>query len=142
MKNYFTKNECKKGIDTNILVYAFQNDNLELKIKSIELFKSEYIVISHFALIEFIHVMHTIYKIDKHATLKFIIEFLGLIRTNYCYMETYSLAHFIMKRYLVSLKDAIIIADAILNDCSILYSRDMQHNQIFEKKTRIINPFI
>ncbi|MDM1138517.1 MULTISPECIES: PIN domain-containing protein [Empedobacter] len=142
MKNYFIKEECKKAIDTNILVYAFQNDNLGLKNKSIDLFMNENLVVSHFVLIEFIHIIHTISKMDKRETLKLIIESLGIIRTNYCYMETYNLAYFIVKRYRISLKDSIIIADAILNDCSILYSRDMQHNQIFEKKIRIINPFI
>lgn len=57
MKNYFTEVECKKAIDTNILVYAFQNDNLGLKNKSIDLFMNENLVVSHFVLIEF----YTIY---------------------------------------------------------------------------------
>lgn len=141
MKDYLIEQNCKKAIDTNILDYAFRNDNLELKSKSINLFMNENIVVSHFVSIEFIHTTHTVSKIDKYDTLKFVIEFLGITNTNYYYLETYDFAHFIMKRYQIPLKDSIIIADAILNDCPILYSRDMQYNQLFEKKTRIINPF-
>lgn len=38
--------------------------------------------------------------------------------------------------------DSLIIATAIQSDCSILYSEDMQHDQVIEDKLRIINPFI
>lgn len=37
--------------------------------------------------------------------------------------------------------DSLVFATALLNDCRFLYSEDMQHNQIIENKTRIINPF-
>ncbi len=33
------------------------------------------------------------------------------------------------------------IASALKNNCSFLYSEDMQHNQIIENSLRIINPF-
>ena len=28
------------------------------------------------------------------------------------------------------------------NDCDILYSEDMQHNQVIDEKLKIINPFL
>ena len=37
--------------------------------------------------------------------------------------------------------DSLVFATALLNDCRFLYSEDMQHNQIIENKTRVINPF-
>ncbi len=45
-------------------------------------------------------------------------------------------------RYGYSYWDSLIIATALQNDCSILYSEDMQHNQLIEGKLRIINPLI
>ncbi len=38
--------------------------------------------------------------------------------------------------------DCLIIATALENHCTILYSEDMQHNQLIEDQLRIINPFI
>jgi predicted nucleic acid-binding protein len=45
-------------------------------------------------------------------------------------------------KYKYSFYDSLIIASALENDCSILYSEDMQHNQLIEKKLRIVNPFV
>ncbi|OHD14277.1 MAG: hypothetical protein A2086_09595 [Spirochaetes bacterium GWD1_27_9] len=48
----------------------------------------------------------------------------------------------ISKSYQLSYWDSLIIASALENDCSILYSEDMQHNQIVENKLKIVNPFL
>jgi predicted nucleic acid-binding protein len=45
-------------------------------------------------------------------------------------------------KYNYSYWDSLIIATALLSDCSIIYSEDMQHNQLVENKLRIINPFL
>lgn len=45
-------------------------------------------------------------------------------------------------RYGYSYWDSLIIATALQSDCSILYSEDMQHDQLFDSKLRIINPFV
>lgn len=37
--------------------------------------------------------------------------------------------------------DALIVAAALLADCDILYSEDMQHGQVFDGRLTIINPF-
>jgi len=37
--------------------------------------------------------------------------------------------------------DCLIIATALENNCTILYSEDMQHNQLIEDKLTILNPF-
>lgn len=38
--------------------------------------------------------------------------------------------------------DSLIVATALLSECVILYSEDMQHNQLIENKLRIVNPFL
>ncbi len=47
----------------------------------------------------------------------------------------------IKKRYRFSYWDSLIIASALENNCSILYSEDMQHSQVIEDNLKIINPF-
>ncbi|RLD65894.1 MAG: PIN domain nuclease [Bacteroidetes bacterium] len=47
----------------------------------------------------------------------------------------------IRKKYKISYWDSLIIASALQNNCTILYTEDMQHNQIIEDTLKIINPF-
>ena len=48
----------------------------------------------------------------------------------------------IAMRYQFSNWDSLIIASALLNDCSILYSEDLQHMQHIESNLQIVNPFL
>jgi predicted nucleic acid-binding protein len=45
-------------------------------------------------------------------------------------------------KYSYSYWDSLIIATALLNGCCIIYSEDMQHNQLIDKKLRIVSPFL
>ncbi|APB35038.1 Putative nucleic-acid-binding protein, contains pilt domain [Gloeomargarita lithophora Alchichica-D10] len=45
-------------------------------------------------------------------------------------------------RYGYSYWDSLIIATALQSNCNILYSEDMQHDQLIEGKLRIINPLL
>ena len=47
----------------------------------------------------------------------------------------------IKKKYGYSYYDSVIIASALQNNCTILYTEDMQHKQIIENTLEIINPF-
>ncbi len=45
-------------------------------------------------------------------------------------------------RYQYSFYDSLIVAAALENDCSMLYSEDLQHEQVIEGTLQIINPFV
>lgn len=45
-------------------------------------------------------------------------------------------------RYGYSYWDSLIISTALQSNCSVLYSEDMQHDQLIEGKLRIVNPFV
>lgn len=45
------------------------------------------------------------------------------------------------ERYGYSYFDSLMLASALEQGCSILYSEDMQHGQILEGGLRIIDPF-
>ena len=72
-------------------------------------------------------------------------EFIGLIRTK-CPIEKLSVAthdcgRAIAQRYGLSLYDAMIVAAALLAECTTLYSEDMQHGLLIEGSLTICNPF-
>ncbi len=50
---------------------------------------------------------------------------------NFCVIkkDSIKLAMDVKKKYKYSYWDSLIIASALENDCSILYTEDMQHNQ-------------
>lgn len=44
-------------------------------------------------------------------------------------------------RYQLSHWDSLIVAAAVLAGCETLYSEDFQHNQLFDDRLRVVNPF-
>ncbi|WP_407478173.1 PIN domain-containing protein [Elizabethkingia meningoseptica] len=132
----------KKAIDTNILIYAYQDGDLLIKKRAIEILNSSNIYLSNFAFCEFLFFLKKRIKLDKKIVLKFGKDLLEDLPLNQLNSETYFYAYVLLVKYDFQMNDSIIIADAILNDCNILYSRDMQHNQLIDNKLRIINPFL
>jgi predicted nucleic acid-binding protein len=47
----------------------------------------------------------------------------------------------IMKKFNYSYWDCLILASALENNCTILYTEDMQDGQTVEGKLKILNPF-
>ena len=47
----------------------------------------------------------------------------------------------IAERYGYSLYDSMIIAAALQADCRTLYSEDLQHGQVIDKRLTVTNPF-
>lgn len=45
-------------------------------------------------------------------------------------------------RYQLSHWDSLIVAAALLANCETLYSEDLQHEQVFEDRLRVVNPFV
>jgi predicted nucleic acid-binding protein len=72
-------------------------------------------------------------------------EVLGTIRT-VCVTHPLTVEHHdraseIAERYGFSFYDSVIVASALLAECNILYSEDLQHQQVIEKRLTVINPF-
>jgi len=44
-------------------------------------------------------------------------------------------------KYKLQFYDSMILATALENSCNIVFSEDMQHNQVIENQLTIINPF-
>ena len=137
-----TKNDeiLKYAIDTNILVYAYDNLDNEIVDIAIKLIKPEAQISNH-SFQEFLYLLHKKRKVEKKKTFKAGVDLLNIIHLTNVNKDTYRYAYRLMMKHNFQLSDSIIVADAILNECNILYSRDMQNGQIVDKKLKIINPF-
>ena len=57
-------------------------------------------------------------------------------------IEMHRSARNIARRYKLAIYDALIIAAALLDECDVLYSEDMQHGLIIDNRLTITNPFL
>ena len=127
-------------LDTNVLIYGFgkQDDDLKLIAKAII---SKCSIISLQVVNETVYVLHRKFKFSSFELDK-IIKFLKL---NFIISELniniLELTMMILAKYGFSFWDSMMVASALNNDCSILYSEDMQDKQIIEGRLQIINPF-
>jgi len=132
-------------IDTNIFVYSAVEDtiNLDKRNKAIELIqREEYeIIVSTQVINEFyaILIRNGISDTDIQERIFEIVE--NAVLTNVTF-KTIQYAWGIREQYKYSYWDSLIVASALENNCSILYTEDFQNGQIIEKKLKIINPFI
>jgi len=133
----------KVFIDTNIWVYAKFRSQEDTKHKHAKELLSEItsqIVVSTQVINEFYSVMMKNNVADLLVQ-KTINQLLPEVELQLISLNTIKKAWEIKLRYQYSIYDSLIIASAIEAGCNILYSEDMQHNQMIEDKLRIINPF-
>lgn len=138
-----TESNSKVFLDSNIWIYHFAQDSQQ-KSRAIAtiILESEEILISTQVLGELYNVF-TCKKIfaanDVQKIVERLIEDFNPIAIA---SEQVIKAIEILTRYGFSYWDSLIVATALLAGCSILYSEDMQHNQVIENTLKIINPFI
>jgi len=57
-------------------------------------------------------------------------------------VETVQQCFVIKERYGFSYWDSLILSAALLGGCSVVYSEDMQNDQVVNGKVKILNPFL
>ena len=137
-------------IDTNIYIYALvETPNEADKAKSITalslfetLLKSQTQVTSIQVLNELHSNLIRKFKLDD-ATVFNIIEknILPVTSIKSLNYQTYQSAYKLRENHHISYWDSLIVASALENNCTTLYSEDMQHQQKIENRVTIINPF-
>lgn len=131
----------KVFIDTNILIYFAIDKTDKNEIIKNKLNDYEYSFISTQVLNEF---NNTCFKktLLKSEEIEFAVkEFTTMFNVALLNIDTISGALNIKQKYGFSYYDSLIISTAIQNDCTILYSEDMQHLQKINDKLTITNPF-
>lgn len=129
-------------IDTNILIY-FISDDLKKKIKAKEiLFSEDEPVLSSQVINEFINacLIKNLLKLDKVISLS--TKFMDALEFSLVKETTIKKSLQIKKAYNYSYWDCLIIASALENNCSILYTEDMQDRHVIENRLKIVNPFV
>ena len=130
-------------IDTNLWVYLYAKSPETKHFKVIQLVETNFdnIIFSTQIIVEFYHVLTKKNFCSKEEAKDIIVE----ITTAFPVIEIDTAnvlkALDINNKTGYSYWDSLVFATALLNDCRFLYSEDMQHNQIIENKTRVINPF-
>ncbi|MFN6089807.1 MAG: PIN domain-containing protein [Cyclobacteriaceae bacterium] len=132
--------ELKVFIDSNIIVYLVDNRSKE-KIKKAQDFLSPDFFISTQVIAENVNVCLKKLHLNKETTFDFARRILNRFRILQITEATLLKSFEISIKYQLSSWDSIIIATAILNNCSIIYSEDMQDGLIVENSVTIINPF-
>ena len=130
----------KPTLDTNILIYAFGKQDDARKQVAIEII-SKCNIISLQVVNETIYVLQRKFKFPN-SELNKVVEF---IKQNFVISDlninTLDTTLKIAETYGFSFWDSMMVAAALNNHCSILYSEDLHHNQIIEGRLQIVNPF-
>ena len=127
-------------IDSNIIVYLVDNRSKE-KTKKAQDFLSPDFFISTQVIAENVNVCLKKLHLNKETTFDFARRVLNRFRILQITEATLLKNFEISIKYQLSSWDSIIIATAILNSCSIIYSEDMQDGLVVENSVTIINPF-
>ena len=131
----------KHFIDSNIFLYAFSTKDLK-KQEIASSIVNQSAIISTQVINEVSNNMLKKLHMSNSDIEEFIMD---------CY-EQYSVINFtknmfikaakLREQYLFSYYDSLIVSSALLGECDILYSEDMQHNLKVEKTLTIVNPFM
>ncbi len=130
-------------IDTNILVYAFIENNEarhDIAVRLIADLIGKEVFIS-------IQVMSEIYSalskngIEHDAIAKYLWELDDSMNIQPIEYGTIMKCLFLKKRYAYSYWDSLILASSLETGCTVVYSEDMQHGQLIENTLMIENPF-
>ena len=131
----------KFALDTNILIYSHDKSSIGKQNISRDLIIHSPVVCTQ-VVSEYISVLKHIMKISKTAVLHACMSNLKHCQIQTVDFATLQTAERLIHRYDFQLFDAIIVASALDIGCQILYSEDMQHQMIIDKRLSIINPFL
>jgi len=128
------------ALDTNILIYLEGNDAVKRNISE-ELLSFAPVIPSQ-AITEFLNVTRRLRNISKLQALNEAAELFADCEIAPIQNSSINLAIKLIEKYDFQLFDSLIVALALEADCEILYTEDMQHGLLVNKKLQIINPFL
>ena len=131
----------KTFIDTNVFIYAYSKTEPEKKNIALEILKSYDVIISTQVINEFIWVMNKKFSVQIEKLMDLSNKLFQKFKVVLIYETTIKKALDVTVDHKYSYWDSLIVASALENNCSILYTEDLQHGQVIEEKLKIINPF-
>lgn len=131
----------KYFLDTNILIYAYSNSEpRKADIANTLLFEDDSLI-SLQVINEFSNICLKKLLLQEKAVITAVMEIINSTCVVSFSLATQLQALQLCQQHSFSYYDALIVATALENNCAILYSEDMQNNQIVENQLRIVNPF-
>ncbi len=131
----------KIAVDTNIIIYSLNDSYPEKKKVALNII-CNLPYLSSQAFTESINICRRKLKYDKIKQMKVANFILDNCQFESVDPPTIRLSHELIVRYDFQYFDAIIVSSALQANCTILYTEDMQHQLLVEKRLRIINPFV
>ncbi len=128
-------------VDTNLLIYFISNEKKKkLRAKEI-IFSNQEAYISSQVISEFISVClsKNLLGVDEITSLAD--NFMETLRFSLIKESTINKAVKFKKYLDYSYWDSLVISSALENNCSILYTEDMQDGQVIDNSLTIMNPF-
>lgn len=129
-------------LDTNILVFAYSFTELEKQNIARQIIINSNSFISTQVLQELTNTLTRKFKFSYKDALKALTECADNNNVHTNTENTIVQACTIAERYGFSFYDSLIISAALECDCSTLYSEDLNHGQLIEKRLKIVNPFL
>ena len=133
-------NAKKIFFDTNTLLYLLSLDNKKADWVSKNL--QQHNVISVQVLNEFTTASLRKIKISNTELDEFLDLFTSTFQVRSLDMDTFETGLMVSRRYGYQHYDSMIISAALQAGCERLYSEDMQHRQVIDKRLQIVNPFV
>ncbi len=131
----------KVFIDTNVLIYFISSEEgKKMKAKDV-IFSSQDIYISSQVISKFISVCLSKELLGLEEIITLVNDLIEALRFSSVEESTIKKALQIKKDSKYSYWDSLIIASALKNNCSILYTEDMQDGQVVDGNLTITNPF-
>ena len=140
MKKQIIMTNKRFALDTNVLIYLEGND-AEKRSISEDLLSYAPIIPSQ-VVTEFLNVTHRLRNISKLQAMNEAAALFAECVIAPIQNSTINLAIELIQKYDFQLFDSIVVALALESDCEILYTEDMQHRLLVNKKLQVINPFI
>ena len=130
-------------LDTNIIIYAFSEDEVEKQSIALRLLdrQNDNVLISKQVVNELANVLLKKFKLSSAQVENALLELDTIVNIVDFDLSTQIKALHIKKKYNLQFYDSLIIATALENRCTTLYSEDMHHDMIIENRLRIIDPF-
>ncbi|MEX8548733.1 MAG: PIN domain-containing protein [Mucilaginibacter sp.] len=127
-------------IDSNIALYAFDNATFKNKI-ALGLIRTRPIISTQ-VVMESVNICLKKFKFSKEVSYQHGINLMATCNLKLIDETTINLAFEISFQYQYSHWDSLIIASALQNNCTKLYSEDLQNGQVIRNKLTIINLFL
>jgi predicted nucleic acid-binding protein len=132
--------EMSAFLDSNIVLYALSDEEPK-RTRAQQLLGSSP-TISTQVVNECSHVLRRKARLTPAQVAKELTLLIGLSRLVDVRMEHIRTAWTLAERYGFSHFDSLIIASALDADCSVLYTEDMQHEQVIDGRLTLCNPFL